>query len=178
MVEPAYFIGPETPLLWRALRYGLVLKLEDLYTPYVSSIELIVHKIKNQPAEDPEIDELDFLQGDKENQPIEEVKHLDEEFEDLGDEHLISPVKEKVEDYENPPLRHMAETMQLGQIPDPVCISPVKQKSACSQSPSKAYNSLDRSVAQLVDPNNYHLKRSRKADLNHQNVMSVKSKAK
>jgi hypothetical protein len=33
-IEPAFLIGPESPVLCRALRYGMCLKLEEMYSQY------------------------------------------------------------------------------------------------------------------------------------------------
>lgn len=41
-VEPAFLCSLETPLLCRALRYGVAMKLEDLFTDYVKNIEICI----------------------------------------------------------------------------------------------------------------------------------------
>ena len=48
LIEPALMIGPETPVLWRALRYGVTLKLEDLYTEYITGIDIVSLKFKEK----------------------------------------------------------------------------------------------------------------------------------
>ena len=152
IVEPPLLMGPETPLLCRALRYGVILKLEDLFTPYESSMNLIIHKIKNTLTREEKFDEY-FDDWDKENEPIdEEVKQLpeDEWIKDIENFESVSPIKHKSK------MLKRCQTIQPGMIDYE--ISPPKDKSVHSQSPSKAYNSLEKSEVLLVDPNNYHLK--------------------
>ena len=45
-IEPAFMLGPEPPVLCRALRYGVTHKLEDLYSPYLNGIDQLVYKLK------------------------------------------------------------------------------------------------------------------------------------
>ncbi|CAI2360411.1 unnamed protein product [Moneuplotes crassus] len=96
-VEPNYLLGPEPPLLCRALRYGVTLKLEDLYTPYSQGIDQIVHKLQNTFTEETEMitevnvkdensfdNELEFDQVDQ----IEETKDFDADKENVN----LSPI--------------------------------------------------------------------------------------
>ena len=41
-MNPSFLCSLETPLLTRALRYGIALKLEDLFTDYVKNIEVCI----------------------------------------------------------------------------------------------------------------------------------------
>jgi hypothetical protein len=45
-IEPAFMLGPEPPILCRALRHGVTLKLEDLYSRYLTGIDQVVHKLR------------------------------------------------------------------------------------------------------------------------------------
>lgn len=55
-IEPAFMLGPEPPILCRALRNGVTLKLEDLFTPYLNGIDQLVHKLKFTQTETSEYD--------------------------------------------------------------------------------------------------------------------------
>lgn len=84
-IEPAFLMGPEPPMLCRALRYGVTLKLEDLYTYYLTGIDQVVHKIKNAPIEfeeyersllDISADEEVKFDHEKENEALSPVKRI------------------------------------------------------------------------------------------------------
>ena len=47
-IEHPFLGGIETPLICRALRYGAVLKLEDLYMPYIQAVDMIAQTVKSQ----------------------------------------------------------------------------------------------------------------------------------
>ncbi|CAI2361236.1 unnamed protein product [Moneuplotes crassus] len=98
-VEPSYLIGPEPPLLCRALRYGVALKLEDLYTPYSASIDQIVYKLKNTVTEETEMGEIQLkedsqkVQGNNEENGVDllglnEPEPIEEDKEEAKDEKL------------------------------------------------------------------------------------------
>lgn len=78
LINPPFLVdGTESPLLCRALRYGMWLKLEEMLAQYSE-----VKTIFNQSELDQELREinegLDFEIEDKENIPAEESKHTQE----------------------------------------------------------------------------------------------------
>ena len=96
VIEPAYMIGPETPVLCRALRYGVAIKLEDLYCQYFNGIDQVVHKLKtsNQELESVEFNAWDGAEEmkcefDKENIDISPIKN--QKYSDIDDK--LTPQK-------------------------------------------------------------------------------------
>ena len=46
-VELPYLGGIETPIVLRALRAGVMLKLEDLYMPFIQGVDMVASTIKS-----------------------------------------------------------------------------------------------------------------------------------
>ena len=59
-IRPEYFGSIETPAVCRAIRHGMVLKLEDLYTPFIQAVDMVSSTIKAQLSE-PEESKENFV---------------------------------------------------------------------------------------------------------------------
>lgn len=63
-VKPAFICSLETPLLCRALRYGIALKLEDLFTEYIKNIEICISILGRSSKKDNFDDEFFSFNND------------------------------------------------------------------------------------------------------------------
>ena len=139
-VEPTFLLGPETPLLCRALRYGTVLKLEDLYTQYSSSIETVVHKLNCKKSEESN-DNLFTNEGELREEKLiheEEVK-LESSDKKPEEPEFIEESKDTFE----PPSRIIKHQE-----------SPLKTMNISTIDPSQSDV-----ICCYVNPENYHIKR-------------------
>lgn len=156
--KPAFLLGPETPLLCRALRYGLTLKLEDLYMQYESGIDLIVHKMRDKPVDPQKVKkamEADFELFDQPNPNEEEVK-LEVEFDNCQ----LSPIKGDRGD--------VADSNE----------KPARASSVSNVSEPQILDTTAELKCNLVDSDNFHFKRCEKVAKVKANANETKTKAK
>ena len=150
-VEPALLLGPETPLLWRALRYGIALKLEDLYAEYITGIDIVSKKFKEKFTKPRWINKiLDNFSIDSYSSNKEEVKI------GISDNGELSPIK-----------RDKLSLSGKNEV----------KKTVCQPSPETKIENLN-DVRKLVDQDNYHYKVSLKIEENKIKADEIKKNAK
>lgn len=71
-IEPPLMAHVEAPLICRSLRYGMALKLEDLYNDYICNIDMVCHRVKGDEENfgTPNIHERDI-----DDEVVEESKY-------------------------------------------------------------------------------------------------------
>ena len=173
-IEPAFMIGPEPPVLWRALRYGVSLKLEDLYTQYLAGIDQIVHKLRNEVTEESEEDEFEELKFDKisdfeKSEPDEELK---EEFN--KENYDISPIKENISIPSSPQKVLPHENLGNKSLKFKRCQT-MKIKEV---SPIKKLDTTEEIKWEYVPVENYHYQQWVRVEKARKNINEVKKRAK
>ena len=73
-MNPSFLCSLETPLLCRALRYGIAMKLEDLFTDYVKNIEMCISLLgRHTKKGDVDPGSFDFNASGDENSSISTI---------------------------------------------------------------------------------------------------------
>jgi DNA-directed RNA polymerase beta subunit len=156
-IEPAFIIGPETPVLCRALRYGVAQKLEDLYTKYFSGIDQVVFKLKNSNEM---METLDEFSG------FEEIKN------DMDKENIaLSPIKPHKAAVDSP------EKAEIEFSSDNV-VPRVLFKSPKKESPVKKLDTSEEIKCEHVAQDNFHLKQCLRVEKARSRINETKQKAK
>lgn len=98
-MKPAFLCSMESPLLCRALRHGITLKLEDLFTEYIKNIEICIGLLgRNSKKGDFDPNDINFNNTDEHDASVSTICSIKDENKSISasqkyHEHRINKVE-------------------------------------------------------------------------------------